>query len=176
MMRYSFALLAAAAVIAPSAGHANECPTEVTGEFETSLGETVAWLEPGQTVHTPAGLTILGKQVSYVIAKRPAEGSPIQQLDYRFGDLVRPYDQDYPLDLRQAFDQAFSASACGTSRNPVCAVAYSGGREGAGRLSGGKLSVGDLWIPDEARGPALPLVQADYDLESGDPVFLVCLY
>jgi hypothetical protein len=174
-MRYSFALFAAAATIAPSAGFANECPTEVTAEIEATLGETVAWLEPGQTVHTPAGLTILGKSVSYVIARRPAEGSPIQQLDYRFGDLVRPYDQDYPLDLRQAFDQAFSASACGRSGNAVCAVAYSN-KEGAGRLSGGKLSVGDLWIPDEARGPALPLVQADTDLENGDPVFLVCLY
>jgi hypothetical protein len=174
-MRYSFALLAAAALIAPSAGHANECPPGVTGEFETSLGETVAWLEAGQTVHTPAGLTVLGKPVSYVIARRPAEGRPIQQLDYRFGDLVRPYDQDYPLDLRQAFDKAFSASVCGKSRDPVCAITYSN-KEGGGRLSGGKLSVGDLWIPDEARGPALPLVQADYDLENGDPVFLVCLY
>ena len=174
-MRYSFALLAAAAVLAPSAGYANECPPSMTDEFETSLGEPVAWLEAGQTVHTPVGLTVFGKPVSYVIAKRPAEGRSIQQLDYRFDDLVRPYDQEYPLDLRQAFDKAFSASVCGRSRDPVCAITYSN-KESGGRLSGGKLSVGDLWIPDEARGPALPLVQADYDLDSGDPVFLVCLY
>lgn len=174
-MRCSFALLAAAALVAPSAGYANECPPEVTGEFEASLGETVAWLEPGQTVHTPAGLTILGKPVSYVIARRSAEGGSIEELHYRFSDVVRPYDQAYAADLREAFDEAFSTSGCGGSRDPVCAVAYQN-QSGAGRLSGGKLSVGDLWIPDEARGPALSLVQADYDLDGADPVFLVCLY
>ena len=174
-MRCSFTLLAAAALIAPSAGFANECPPDVTGEFETSLGEPAAWLESGQTVHTPAELTILGKPVSYVIAKRSAEGSRINELDYRFRDMIRTYDEEYPLDLRKAFDEAFAASACGTSRNPVCAVAYDN-KAGAGRLSGGKLSVGDLWIPADARGSALPLVEADSELDNGDPVFLVCLY
>lgn len=173
-MRSSLALLAAALAIAPSAAYAKECPPDV-GEFEASLGETVAWLEPGQTVHTPSGLKVLDKPVSYVIARRPAEGRPIQELHFRLQGLVRPYDQEYPLDLRRAFDKAFSASACATSTPPVCTMVYDG-KTGAGRLSGGKLSLGDLFIPDDARGPALPLVEADYDTENGDPVFLVCLY
>jgi hypothetical protein len=174
-MRRSMSLLAAAAMIAPAIGHANECPTRVTDEVEAALGEPVAWLEAGQTVHTPAGLTMLDRPVSYVIAKRSAEGAPVQQLDYRFGDLVRPAAQDYPADLRKAFDKAFASSSCGKARDPVCAITFNN-REGGGRLSGGKLSLGDLWIPDDARGPALQLVKADENLGNGDPVFLVCLY
>lgn len=174
-MRRSITLLAAAAITAPSVAHANQCPTRITDEVEASLGETVAWLEAGQTVHTPSGLTMLDKPVSYVIAKRPAEGRPIQQIDYRFSNLLRAANQDYPPDLRKAFDKAFSSSVCGKDRDPVCAISFSDS-EGGGRLSGGKLSVGDLWIPDDARGPALQLVRADEDLGNGDPVFLVCLY
>jgi hypothetical protein len=142
---------------------------------EASLGEPVAWLEAGQTVHTPSALSMLDRPVSYVIARRSAEGTPIQQLDYRFKDLVRPAAQDYPVDLRRAFDKAFSSSSCGNARDPVCAITFNN-KEGGGRLSGGKLSLGDLWIPDDARGPALQMVKADENLGNGDPVFLVCLY
>jgi hypothetical protein len=174
-MRRSITMLAAAAMIAPTIGYANECPTRISDELEASLGEPVAWLEAGQTVHAPSGLAMLDRPVSYVIAKRPAEGSSIQQLDYRFNGLVRPGDQEYPSDLRKAFDKAFNSSVCGKDRDPVCAITFSN-KEGGGRLSGGKLSVGDLWIPDDARGPALQLVKADESLGNGDPVFLVCLY
>lgn len=174
-MRRSTSLLAAAAMIAPTIAHADDCPTRITDEVEAALGEPVAWLEAGQTVHAPAGLTMLEKPVSYVIARRSAEGERIQQLDYRFDGLIRPADQDYPPDLRKAFDKAFNSSVCGKDRDPVCAITFSN-KEGGGRLSGGKLSVGDLWIPDDARGPALQLVKADEDLGNGDPVFLVCLY
>ncbi|MXP40298.1 hypothetical protein GRI75_01400 [Altererythrobacter soli] len=175
MMRRSITMLAAAASIAPTIAQANDCPAGMSDEVEAALGETVAWLEAGQTVHTPAGLTMLDKPVSYVIAKRSAEGERIQQLDYRFNGLIRPADQEYPSDLRKAFDKAFNSSVCGKDRDPVCAITFSN-KEGGGRLSGGKLSVGDLWIPDDARGPALQLVKADENLGNGDPVFLICLY
>jgi hypothetical protein len=174
-MRRSITMLAAVAMIAPTVGYANECPTRVTDEVEASLGEPVAWLEAGQTVHTPAGVTMLDRPISYVIAKRSAEGAAVQQLDYRFSELVRPADQDYSPELRKAFDKAFNSSVCGKARDPVCAITFSN-KEGGGRLSGGKLSVGDLWIPNDARGPALQMVKADENLGNSDPVFLVCLY
>ena len=174
-MRSSTVLLATALALTP-AGVLGQCPDSVSGEFETTLGETVAWLEPGQTVHAPADLTMFGTPVSYVLVKRESDGGPIVELDYRFKDVVRAAGEEYPIELRRAFDEAFTSNSCGAGSNPVCTVAFNSRDGGQGRITGGKLSMGDLWIPDDARGPALPLVQQDFDAENGDPVFLVCLY
>lgn len=174
-MRSSTILLTTTLALAPAAA-LGQCPDRVSGEFETTLGETVAWLEPGQTVHTPADLTMFGAPVSYVLVKRASEGGPIIEVDYRFKDVVRGAGEEYPIELRRGFDKAFTSDSCGARSNPVCTVAFNSKDASEGRITGGKLSMGDLWIPDDARGPALPLVQEDFDAENGDPVFLICLY
>ena len=174
-MRDSFLLFAPILLLAPSVALAEGCPSGVTPELEAALGEPVAWLGAGQTVHTPAGLTMLGQPVGYVIAKRSGEGAAIGELDYRLQGAVRAFGERYPDDLRRAFDKEAPGAGCGGSNGGSCVVGVNSRGE-PGQLSGVELGQGNLSVPADARGPALALVEADYDLEDADPVFLVCLF
>ena len=174
-MRDSFLWFAPILLLAPTAVQAEGCPTNVTPELEAALGEPVAWLGAGQTVHTPAGLTMLGQPVGYVIAKRSGEGAAIGELDYRLQGAVRAFGERYPDDLRRAFDKEAPGAGCGGSNGGSCVVGVNSRGE-PGQLSGVELGQGNLSVPADARGPALALVEADYDLEDADPVFLVCLF
>jgi len=170
----SFAALALAVPTAVQAA-SGDCPPSITPELESSFGEPVAWLEPGQTVHQPAELTVVGQPVSYVLVIRASgEGGPITELDYRLRGNTKPFGERYSVDLRQAFDKSFSASECGSARNVPCAVVFKS--SAADQFNGAELSEGDLSIPKEAHGDGLPLVEADYDLADADPVFLACHY
>jgi hypothetical protein len=167
---------AALAVVAPAAAAAEDiaCPTKITPELIAALGEPVAWLEAGQTVHAPAGLTMVGHPVTYVIAFHAGGTGPIAELDYRLQGLNRPYGDRYAVDLRKAFDQGFKGSNCGSAQNTSCVVDYKANADGD--LSGAELSEGNISMPKEARGDGLAPVKADYDLDGSDPVFLVCHY
>jgi hypothetical protein len=151
------------------------CPDKVTPELLTSFGDPAAGLEPGQTLHRPAGLTIIGHPVSYVLVSRVggSETGAVSELDYRLEGATRPYGERYPADLRKAFDKGFTGSNCG-SGNSSCVIAFTG--SSAGQIADAELSEGELSVPKEAHGDGLSLVKADLDLANADPVFLVCVY
>ena len=170
------AALAAAMIPAPALADAIACPEKITPELTAALGEPVGWLASGQTVHAPAGLTMLGQPVAYVIAAHASAdaAAPITELDYRLQGLTRPYGDRYAVDLRKGFDKGFSGSSCGSASNTSCVVDYKA--SAAGDLSGAELSEGNITMPKEARGDGLGPVKADYDLDGADPIFLVCHY
>jgi hypothetical protein len=173
-----FVLIAAAfaaAASAPAAAEDIACPPKVTPALMTSLGEPVGWLAAGQTVHAPANLSMLGLPVGYVMAIRSSgdAGAPVIELDYRLRGLNRPYGDRFSVDLRKAFDKGFTGSNC-ASANASCLVDYK--TSTVGDFSGAELSQGNITMPKEAHGDGLGPVKADYDLDSADPVFLVCHY
>lgn len=176
-MRNLLIVTAAFAALAPAAAAAEDiaCPTKITPELVTALGEPVAWLGTGQTVHAPAGLTMIGRPVNYAIAFHAGDGTgPISELDYRLQGVNRPYGDRYPVDLRKAFDNGFKGSSCGSAQNTSCVVDYKANADGD--LSGAELSEGNISMPKEAHGDGLAPVKADYNLDGSDPVFLVCHY
>jgi hypothetical protein len=166
----------AALASAPASAEDIACPQNVTPELLTALGDPVAWLGAGQTVHAPAALTMVGQPVGYVIVVRASgdAAAPVSELDYRLQGLNRPYGNRYTVDLRKAFDKGFTGSSCGGSGNMSCVVDYSA--KTAGELSGAELSEGNISLPKEAHGDGLGPVKADYNLDGADPVFLVCHY
>jgi hypothetical protein len=177
-MRVLLIATAAAAAIVSSPAAADgkiDCPVKLTPELITSLGDPVAWLAPGQTVHAPAGVTIVGQPVSYIIAYRTSAdpAAPISELDYRLQGLTRPYGNRYAADLRKAFDKSFSGSDCGSAQGS-CVVDFKSTADGD--VSGAELSEGNIAIPKDAHGDGLAPVKADYNLDGADPVFLVCHY
>ena len=176
-MRDSLLWLAAGLALLPSAALADDCPMTMTPELESSLGDVAATLKPGSTVYQPADLSMVGSPVSYIIATRQNQSDEglIVRLDYRLGGVVRKFGDRYSPELRKAFDNGFTSSQCGSSKDTPCVVAYEANAS-TGRLTGAELSAGELSIPQDASGPALPLVKADYDLDDSDPVFLVCRY
>lgn len=176
MRNFLIATAAFAAIVsAPAAAEDIACPQKVTPELVTSLGDPVGWLASGQTVHAPAGLTMVGQPVAYVIAVHSSgdAAAPITELDYRLQGVNRPYGQRYTVDLRKAFDKGFNGSDC-ASGNASCVVDYKGSADGG--FSGAELSEGNISIPPEAHGDGLAPVKADYNLDGADPVFLVCHY
>ncbi len=176
-MRNLLIAAAALAAIAPAAAAAADiaCPTKVAPDLIAALGEPVAWLATGQTVHTPAGLTMLGHPVAYVITFHAGDGTgPITELDYRLQGLNRPYGDRYSVDLRKAFDKGFEGSNCGSAQNASCVVDYQANADGD--LSGAELSEGNISMPKEAHGDGLVPVKADYNLDGSDPIFLACHY
>ena len=170
-MRNLLIITAALAAIAsaPAAADDIACPHKITPELATSLGDPVGWLAAGHTVHAPAGLTMIGHPVAYVLVVRASAdpASPIVELDYRLQGLTRPYGNRFAVDLRKAFDKGFngSGSDCATGK-----------ANAAGDFSGSELSEGDIKIPKEAHGDGLGPVKADFNLDGADPVFLVCHY
>lgn len=176
MRNFLIASAALTALVSTSAlADEGACPQKVTPEVLAALGEPAGWLAAGKTVHTPAGLTIIGVPVAYVIASRAggADDGPVIELDYRLQGASRPYGQRYPAELRKAFDKGYTGSDCGT-KNSSCSINFKGGS--AGSLSDAELSEGDLDIPKDAHGDALALLKADLNLDSADPVFLDCVY
>lgn len=177
-MRNLLIVTAALAALAPAAAAAEDiaCPTKITPELAAALGDPVAWLEAGQTVHAPAGLTMVGRPVSYVIAFHAGDAGagPISELDYRLQGVNRPYGDRYTVDLRKAFDGGFKGSNCGSAQNTSCVVDYKASADGD--LVGAELSEGNISMPKEAHGDGLGPVKADYNLDGSDPVFLVCHY
>jgi len=166
---------AALAAISSTAASADDiaCPLKLSPELMTSLGDPVGWLNPGQTVHAPAGLSMIGRPVAYVLAVRAGDGAPVSELDYRLQGLTRPYGSRYAVDLRKAFDAGFKGSDCGTG-SASCVVDYKA--SAPGDFSGAELSEGSISIPKTAHGDGLAAVKADYNLDSADPVFLICHY
>ncbi|MBO0749921.1 MAG: hypothetical protein J2O44_05785 [Porphyrobacter sp.] len=165
----------AAIVSSPASADDIACPMKITPELVTSLGAPVGWLGAGQTVHAPAGLTMVGQPVSYVLAVHASAdaSAPVTELDYRLQGLTRPYGNRYTVDLRKAFDKGFNGSDCATGNNS-CVVDYK--PNAAGDFSGAELSEGNITMPKEAHGDGLGPVKADYKLDGSDPVFLVCHY
>lgn len=176
-MRDSLVWLAAGLALVPSAALADDCPMTMTPELESSLGDVAATLKPGSEVYQPAGLTMVGAPVSYILVTRQdqSDEGPIVRLDYRLGGVVRKFGDRYSPELRKAFDKGFTGSQCGSEKGVACVVSYQES-SATRRLTGAELSSGELSIPKDASGPALPLVKADYDLDDADPVFLVCRY
>jgi hypothetical protein len=176
-MRKLLIVSAALAAIVSSAASADDiaCPQKVSPELLTSLGEPVGWLSPGQTVHAPAGLTMVGQPVAYVLAVRASgdASAPVTELDYRLQGMTRPYGSRYSVDLRKAFDSGFKGSSC-ASGNASCVVDYK--TNTPGDFSGAELSEGSISIPKDAHGDGLGPVKADYSLDGADPVFLICHY
>jgi len=176
-MRNLLIATAALTAVFATAAPADEggCPQKLTPELAAALGTPAAWLAPGQTVHNPAGLTVIGQPVAYVIARHAGgtDDGAITELDYRLQGATKPFGQRYPTDLRKAFDKGYSGSDC-ASQNSSCSIGLKGG--GAGTLSDAELSEGDLTLAKDAHGDALALVKADRDLSSADPVFLDCIY
>jgi hypothetical protein len=176
-MRKLLIVPAALAAFASTAASADDvaCPLKLTPELTTSLGDPVGWLNPGQTVHTPAGLTMLGRPVAYVLAIRTSgdAAAPVSELDYRLQGVTRPYGSRYTVDLRKAFDSGFKGSAC-ASGTASCVVDYKA--SGPGDFSGAELSEGSIAMPKTAHGDGLAAVKADYGLDGADPVFLICHY
>ncbi|MGZ3196059.1 MAG: hypothetical protein ACXWI1_02995 [Croceibacterium sp.] len=178
-MRNLLIITAALAAIAsaPAAADDIACPRKITPELATSLGDPVGWLAAGHTVHAPAGLTMIGQPVAYVLVVRASAdpASPIVELDYRLQGLTRPYGSRFAVDLRKAFDKGFSGSGsnCGTGTGS-CVVDYKASADGD--FSGSELSEGDIKMPKEAHGDGLGPVKADFNLDGADPVFLVCHY
>jgi hypothetical protein len=177
-MRRLLIASAAIAALASSAASADDiaCPAKISPELMTALGDPVAWLAPGQTVHSPANLTMVGDPVSYVIVFRAGADatSPITEIDYRLRGLTRTYGDRYAVDLRKAFDKGFSGSTCGNGGATSCVVDYDTKTDG--NLSGAELSEGNISMPKDAHGDGLPPVKADFNLDSADPVFLACHY
>lgn len=149
-----------------------DCVTEPTRAFEESLGEPVAWPEDGQTVHTPAGLSVLDRPVSYVLVKR-GSGGEIEEVGYRLSGLQRRIGQPHDRALLKAFDDAFQSARCAGSTQSSCGVVY---RPTGTPFTGAEIGSGEIDVARSARGPALGLIKADYDLLDADPVFLVCFY
>lgn len=172
-MRFSSTCLAAAVALAPCAVQANVCGTEVTSELEASLGEPVAWPDEGQTVHTPAGLTVLGHPVSYVLVKRGGAGGRIDEIGYRLQGLERKVGQPHDQRLLRDFDAEFDSADCADSKESSCGVVY---RPNGGTFTGAEIGSGEVYVARDARGPSLALIRTDYDLPDSDPVFLVCFY
>ena len=147
------------------------CMTEITSEAEASFGEPVAWPDDGQTVHTPAGLKILDRPVSYVLVKRGG-GGQIDEIAYRLQGMQRKVGQPHDSGLLKAFDEEFDGAKCAGVQQSSCGVAY----RGDDPFSGAQIGSGEVYVGSGARGPSLALVKADYDLLDADPVFLVCFY
>jgi len=168
---------AALAAIASAPAWAEDiaCPTKADAALAATLGEPVAWLGADRTVHAPAGLTMIGQPVAYVIAVHAGDqaGAPVSELDYRLQGINRPFGQRFSSDLRKAFDTGFTGSDCAGGKTS-CVLTYKTTTDGS--LSGAELSEGNLSMPKEAHGDGLGPVKADYNLDSADPVFLVCHY
>jgi hypothetical protein len=173
-MRYAIVRLSAALVLLPSAAWAEGCPADIDAGLVATLGNPAATLG-ANTVHTPAGVTVLDLPVSYVIAHRASEGGPIAELHYRLQGAVRPFGERYPIELRKAFDKEAPGSECGGTKAVSCAVAVRS-KGDPGHISGMELGPGDPALPNDKSAPAYALLEADYDIADGDPVFLVCLY
>lgn len=177
-MRNFILVTAALAAIASAPASAEDiaCPTKADAALAATLGEPVAWLGAGQTVHAPTGMTMIGQPVAYVIAIHASgdAASPVTELGYRLQGISRPYGNRYSPELRKAFDQGFKGSNCGSGGNASCLVDYKTNADGD--LSGAELSEGNITMPKEAHGDGLGPVKADYNLDGADPVFLVCHY
>jgi hypothetical protein len=176
-MRILLVVTAAVAALAASPAVADDipCPAKITPELITSLGDPVAWLAPGQTVHAPAGLTMIGQPVSYVIAVRAGAdpAAQVTELDYRVKGMNKPYGSRFAIALRQAFAKGFSDNDCSS---PQGSCVMDSKASAAGDFSGAELSEGNISLPKDAHGDGLAPVKADYNLDGADPVFLVCHY
>lgn len=159
--------------VAAAFEHPKGCLAELTDEFERFLGEPVAWPDDGQTVHTPAGLTILDRPISYVLVKRDDPGGPISEIGYRLQGMTRKVGQPHEASLLKAFDDEFTAAKCADSTQSSCGVIY---RPEGRAFNGAEIGSGEVFVARGARGPSLALIKADYDLLDADPVFLVCFY
>ncbi|HSQ96255.1 MAG TPA: hypothetical protein VLM18_09220, partial [Croceibacterium sp.] len=153
----------AAIASAPAAADDIACPRKITPELATSLGDPVGWLGVGQTVHAPAGLTMLGQPVSYVLAIRAGAdaAAPITELDFRLQGMTKPYGSRFEINLRKAFEKSFSGSDCASPQGS-CVVDFKA--SGAGDFAGAELSEGNISMPKEAHGDGLGPVKADYNL------------
>lgn len=174
-MRRLLAIPVALAAIASSAASADglACPSKLTPELISSFGDPVAWLAPGQVVHAPAGLTMVGQPVAYIIAVHTGgdAAAPVSELDYRLQGLTRPYGARYGVDVRKAFDKGFTGADCGSVQGS-CVIDYKASADGD--FDGAELSEGNITIPKDAHGSGLAQVKADYNLDGADPVFLIC--
>ena len=75
--------------------------------------------------------------------------------------------------LLKAFDGEFESAKCADVKLSSCGVNY---RANGKPFNGAMIGSGELDVAGNARGPSLALVEADYDLDDADPVFLVCLF
>jgi len=167
---------AAAPAAAPPAAafeHPKGCPTELDDEFTSFLGEPVAWPGDGQTLHTPAGLSVLDRPVSYVLVRHDDPAGPVSEIAYRLQGMQRKVGQPHDAGLLKAFDDEFDSADCAASKLSSCGVNY---RSNGKPFNGALIGSGELDVAGNARGPSLALVEADYDLMDADPVFLVCSY
>lgn len=149
------------------------CTDDATPELEQSFGETQAWPDDGQAMYTPAGLSVLGHQVSYVLVKHGGSGGRIEEIGYRLQGMQRKVGQPHDAALLKAFDDEFKGADCAKSTQSSCGVVY---RPEGKAFTGAEIGSGEIDVGSDARGPSLALIEADYDLLDADPVFLVCFY
>ena len=173
-MRYLVSLAACAAVRAPSAAWAEDPCSRTPADLLPGFGAPAGNPEDGRTAYMPTGLTMLGREVSYVLVMRQGGDGPIEEVSYRLKDATRKIGSPPDGALSKAFDDAFYGGSCTKSKNSSCGVAYDPAKSEG--LSGAELNSGSLWLEDKVTGPAIPLIRADLNLPDAAPIFLVCVY
>lgn len=178
-MRSLLLSLTALAVAAPGAAWAADgCPDKITPAVVTALGDPAATLPGGQAIYQPAGATVLGMPVGYVVVTKASGKDVIEEIDYRFSGVMRKFTEHYPKPVLEAFDKTYSGASCASGRSTACAVAFQtdGKASTVGRLSAVEVGDPGLDVPANAQAAILSTVKADYASSDSGPVFLVCLY
>jgi hypothetical protein len=148
------------------------CPAKATPDVLTAFGEPAATLKGGQVIYQPAGVTMLGMPVSYVVVTKGA-GDAVQEIDYRFAGLTRKYGQHFPQPVLQAFDKAYDGATCADGKVTSCGIGLDG--KATGDLTAAQINEAYIDLPAKADG-ALAMVKADFSSQTEGPVFLTCQY
>lgn len=168
--------IAALAATVPGAAWADDgCPQKAGPDLITALGAPAATLTATQAIYQPAGATMLGLPVSYVVVTK-GSGGAIEEIDYRFDGIMRKYSERVPQNVLRAFDKTYADAGCASGRVSSCSIAFQSNSPKAGDLAAAEITDPAIDVPAKAEGTALTLVKADYAREDQGPVFLVCLY
>ncbi|MGX7896245.1 hypothetical protein [Tsuneonella sp. HG222] len=173
-MRNILVPVACAALLAPAAAiAADPCP-RAPADAVAGYGEPAGTPEAGRTAYMPAGLTMLGKDVPYVLVMRQGGDGPVEEIAYRLGGVNRKTGSPPEGAIAKLFDESFDGGSCSKTKNSSCGVAYDPPQ--ADGFSGAELNSGSLWIEGKPTGNAIGLIRADADMTEGGPLFLVCVY
>jgi len=173
-MRTTLTLAAGAALLVPAAALAEDPCSRTPADVVPTLGELAGSPEDGRNAYMPAGLQMLGHDVSYVLVMRQGDGGPVEELAYRIKGADRKIGSGPDGSLAKAFDDAFQGGTCARSKNSSCGVAYDPAKTQG--FAGAELTSGSLWVEDKRTGPAISLIRSDMNLTDAAPVFLVCIY
>lgn len=171
-MRLFSATLLSLLMCAPAA-HAQACPETATAAL-SALGIDAAPSGDAAMAFRTRNLTMLGQSVPYAVVSWWEEddgGTAVEKVVYRLGSINRASGQDYPANLRQAFDRAYPDAYCG--RDPMLGCRSNGN---GGALQGARLTDWRTASVYDVEGPGAALYQADEALDDRWPALLVCDY